>query len=421
MRLRWSDPLNPGVLMRFAVVRTFCWVLLATLLPAGPTVAASEAVVQVTRINLRFAPDRTSRVLAVLEKDTRVAVLAREDGWVKVRYEGGVGYLRDRERYVRVEEVAPPRMEKAQPRAEDTVRRIVRREADAGKSIGQEHKDAKAQPRVEERGRRIACSEAVVRKMIDDGRKCAGVVYPLCDISLSMGVGGVVSSLKIELGDAVERGQLLLQLDDAAEKIEAQRRRVIWDNRAELQSLEKRLGRMRTLLDDVRSLFKESGSVSRDEVFQTELEFFTLQGRHEKLEADKERERFEYLAADQDLEMRRLHAPISGFITHLEVDVGEWVSPGKVVARLVDTSSGILRLAVPEPVARHLRSGAVVPIRFEEYPGVTRCLGEVTFVSAAADPASGLIQVEITFDNRGLGIRPGGKAYAFLPSPRSRE
>jgi len=363
--------------------------LLVVALLAGPVAAATEAVVKVSRINLRAAPDAGSHVLAVLDKGTRVTVLVRENGWIKVHYLDRIGYLRDRTRYIRVE-------------ADTTTQ-------------------ADALTRIKDTGRQIIRSDADVRGLIAQGKDYAGVIYPLRNVSLSMGVGGVVSSLAVKVGDAVHHGQLLLQLDDAAEVIETQRRKVIYDNSAALQNLAEQVSRTKSLMDDVRLLYEENGSVSREEVLRAELEFFTLKGRQDQLQVDKARERLEYLAAKQDCELRRLYAPISGFITLLEIDAGEWVRPGQVLMQVVDTSEGILRLAVPESVARLLKTGSRVPIRFEAYPEHSRAAGQVTFVSAAADPASSRVQVEITFDNRKLGIRPGGKGYVLLPSMRSRQ
>ncbi|BBO82881.1 hypothetical protein DSCO28_34470 [Desulfosarcina ovata subsp. sediminis] len=381
--------------MRLAAVPVMAsLLLLAALVPAMTVTAATEAVVQVPKINLRSSPNTDSRVLAVLEKGTQTVVLDRKSGWLKVRYGDRIGYLRDRENYVRM-------MDSDSPEMTDITQ--------AGKTQD------------DDIGRQVARSKPKMPDFPGPKREFAGVIYPMHDIALSMGVSGLVASVAIHLGDEVRQGQLLLQLDDAAQKIEAERRLVIFNNRAELNSLEKRIRRTRSLMEDVRQLYETSGSVSLDEVTRAELEFFTLQGRYDELSADKARERLEHQAAQKDQEMRRLYAPISGFITHLGVDKGEWVNPGKVLAQLVDTSSGILRLAVPESVAQPLRPGYTFPIWFEAYPETTRTSGEITFVSAAADPASGLVQVEITFDNRKLGIRPGGKGYALLPSVRIQE
>jgi RND family efflux transporter MFP subunit len=265
----------------------------------------------------------------------------------------------------------------------------------------------------------IASIASEHNQTVPERREYPGVLYPLHDIPLSLGVSGPVASVVVKLGDKVKKGQLLLKVDDTAEEIEARRRLAVLNNRAELQSLSERIARSKVLRDDIRQLYEQSGSVSRDEVFRIELEYFSLTGRYEQLEADKIRESLEYKAAEHQRNMRRLMAPSSGTVIELDVEEGEWVTPGRVLLRLVDISSGILRLAIPEAVAQQLKKGDFVPLRFEAYPELPSIEGEVTFVSVVADPASGRVHVQITFDNRSIGIRPGSKGFAVLPNIKS--
>jgi len=88
------------------------WVLVAGLLWFGP--AATEgrstqaALIKVDRLNLRAKPSLKSRTLAVLSRPTRVAIVANQGKWLKVRYKGTVGYLRNNPRYVKIVALQPP-------------------------------------------------------------------------------------------------------------------------------------------------------------------------------------------------------------------------------------------------------------------------------------------------------------------------
>jgi len=252
-------------------------------------------------------------------------------------------------------------------------------------------------------------------KVSDTTKKYEGVIYPLHEISLSMGVGGIVSSIDVKLGDLVKKGDTLLQLDDLTQEIEENRRKVIYNNQAELESLKERISRTEILMKDMQQLYKESGSVSRDEVLRAELDYFSLQGRYKQLKADKVREELEYQAAVQERKIRTMQAPMSGYLISLDIEKGEWVTPGKELMKLVDTSYGILKLAIPASEAKDLDVGTKVPLKFESYYTNEDLIAEVTFVSVTADPASGLVKIEITFENKNLTIRPGGRGYALLP------
>ena len=247
----------------------------------------------------------------------------------------------------------------------------------------------------------------------------AGVVYPQRDISLSLGVGGVVATIEVHEGEYVKADRKLLALDDGVQVIEAQRRRVVWKNWAELKSLEQRIRRTDEMVTDMKALFEETGAVSRDELYRLELDNFALHGRYDQLKNDKDREHLEFQAAEEEIKLRHLTAPIAGYITSSLFEVGEWVKPGEVVMRLVDASVCRLHLVLPNTLAATLTEGDVLPIRFEGMSNDATIDGRVTFVSVIADPASGLVEVKMTFDNPDYKIRPGVKGFIDIQVPDS--
>nr|WP_320191819.1 HlyD family efflux transporter periplasmic adaptor subunit [uncultured Desulfobacter sp.] len=384
--------------MRLWKIRTPIISSLILILTAVSIHAASNrlahGIIQITQINLRETLDGTGRILAVLEKGMKVDIIERRDGWLQIKYKDLTGYLKDSKKYIKVIDDA-----------------AVSDGPLTSMTQSSQELNTPTPPAA-------ASSEQSMSMMAAGGKEFVGVIYPMHDISLSMGVDGLVSSVKVKLGDTVDSRQQLLQLDDEAQRIETHRRKVIYQNRAELDSIKKRIARIKKFMDDSRLLFEENGSVSEEEVIRAELEYYTLKGRYDQLQGEKSREKLEYTAAKQQADMRSLYAPIKGVITMLDIDKGEWVRAGQNLIELVDTSSGILRLAIPESTAVLLKKGMRVPMRFEAHPDTGQASGRITFVSAVADPASGLVKVEITFNNNALGIRPGGKGYARLPNVR---
>ncbi len=88
------------------------WVAVAVSLPAGPpsavAQAAGTAVVQVDRLNLRSKPNLKSRTVAVLDRETRLAVLEIQVKWLKVKHKRITGYLRNSPRYVKITSAKTP-------------------------------------------------------------------------------------------------------------------------------------------------------------------------------------------------------------------------------------------------------------------------------------------------------------------------
>ena len=237
-----------------------------------------------------------------------------------------------------------------------------------------------------------------------------GVVHPLRDLTLSLGVGGVIAEVPVKAGQQVKQGQTLLVLQDRLQRIEAQRRKLIWEDHSELDAVSERLKILEALYKEDQVLYQQAGSISRDDLDKLRLELIAARGRDQQLKAEKGRQKLEYEAAQQEREMRRLSAPVAGTVTWSEMDVGEWAKPGEPLLRLVDDSTCVLRVSVPEAAVATLKPGTALPV----YAGSERLDGEVTFIAPVADAASGLVEVKVSFANPRKRVRSGIKASIRL-------
>ena len=107
--------------------------------------------------------------------------------------------------------------------------------------------------------------------------------------------------------------------------------------------------------------------------------------------------------------MRLLEAPIAGVVTAVEVDVGEWATPGQPVVRLVDESEVELRVDLSQAAARRLKVGDGVQARLDDLGADGAVSGRVSFLSPVADAASGLVEMRVRIPNADRRIRPGVK------------
>lgn len=215
-------------------------------------------------------------------------------------------------------------------------------------------------------------------------------------------------------GQAVNEGQLLLQLDDRLQTIESQRRRIIFQDNSELIATRERLQIIGTLLANSRAAFNATKSVSKDELLRLEAEQLATQGRLDQLIAQKQREELDHSFAEGERLQRQISSPIAGVVTKIMPEVGEWAKAGDPVLHVVDTKVGVLRLAIPHGPANALKVGQTHVIRLEAGSAVSAVEGQVRFVSPVADPASGLVQVELRFNNPSQRIKTGIKGTIEL-------
>lgn len=241
-----------------------------------------------------------------------------------------------------------------------------------------------------------------------------GLVYPERELSLSLGQGGIISQIAVRPGQAVKARQVLLVLDDRMQQIEMNRRKVVMEDRSELNASEDRVRVLKRLYEDAQRVYDKTGSVSRDELSRLEVEYSAARARVEQLQAQKGRERLEYQSAQQEVTMRRLSAPISGVITRVQPKVGEWAKPGDLMMELVDPGACYLKVNVPMKFAQGVRAGMRMPVRVETSGAAGTVDGRVSFVSAVADPASGLVEIRIAFANAKNLVRPGAKGSIDL-------
>ena len=248
-------------------------------------------------------------------------------------------------------------------------------------------------------------------------RTVSGLIYPLHDVTLSAGVAGLVMQRLVEPGHRVKAGQALLLLDDRLQVIESARRKVIFEDQSEVVSVRERTAILASLLKDARAVFNQTGSVSKDELLRLDAEYLASKGRQDQLVEQKKRERLEYESAERERLQRYITAPFSGVVTKVIPQVGEWAKPGDAIVLLVDPTTAVLHLAIPHKELGNLKVGAVQTIALEASSAVTQANGRITFISPVADPASGLVEVKVTFENKQLAIKPGIKGSIEKQSP----
>lgn len=232
-----------------------------------------------------------------------------------------------------------------------------------------------------------------------------GIIHPMRDLTLSLGIGGVAASVDVQVGQKVRAGQLLLALDDRMQAVETERRRVISEDQSELKAVEARSGIIKGLYENARVLYEKTGGISHDELQKLELELIATEGRIEQLRAQESREKLEYQGAEQERQAMRLLAPIDGVVTQIDIDVGEWNKPGEPLLRLVNSEVCYLNVSVRRQAAHGLRLGMRLPVHVQSQGNAIP--GRLTYVSPVADAASGLVELRVEFDNPHGVVRPG--------------
>lgn len=101
-----------------------------------------------------------------------------------------------------------------------------------------------------------------------------------------------------------------------------------------------------------------------------------------------------------------VRAPFDGAVAEKRISVGEFASPGRVVAVVVRDNPLRLRIDVPEADIASIEVGKPVSISVAAYPGRT-FPGVVKRIGASLKESSRTLPVEAEFDNSEGKLRPG--------------
>jgi len=230
------------------------------------------------------------------------------------------------------------------------------------------------------------------------------VTAPSKDRTLAFDESGRIARLLVREGQAVKVGQLLVQLDDALERVQLGSLKTAADGNSAVAAAQLRLAHARAVLGRVEKAHAQKAAPESElDNARFEAALAALQVELERLERAKARGRYE--EALVRLERMRLVSPIDGTVERLFAREGESVEAARGVVRVVCTDPLWIDAPVPPPLARRLNVGAAAQVRF--VPGGPPAAGKVIRIASVADAASETIEVRVELPNP--SARPAGE------------
>ncbi|WP_421994195.1 efflux RND transporter periplasmic adaptor subunit [Reyranella sp.] len=195
---------------------------------------------------------------------------------------------------------------------------------------------------------------------------------------LSLEVPGVVEEILFQSGDEVKAGDVLLRLRAD-------------DEIARLQSLEATAQLAQITYDrDVKQLKAQAISQAIVDNDQATLRNALAQVAQQKAVVDK----------------KTLRAPFGGRLGLRQVDLGQFLSAGTVIATLQSLDPIFVDFLLPQQAVAQLAVGARVEARIDAFPDRV-FKGQITAINPRIDTASRNIQVRATLANADQKLLPG--------------
>jgi membrane fusion protein (multidrug efflux system) len=212
-----------------------------------------------------------------------------------------------------------------------------------------------------------------------------GTLYGNEEVTLSSQVEGQITSLSADLGDPVEAGQVLAQIDDDQ-----------W--RARLREAEATLAKARADEERGRQLL-EGRIISQQEYESMKTHVDVAQAQRDTLTVT--------------IRHARVVSPMTGAVARRFVSAGEYVRGGSQLFSLVAEDPLKLRGDVPERFAHELQTGQTVQVRVDAFPDAV-FTGRLARISPASNPENRSVAIETLVDNHDHQLKPGFFANAAV-------
>jgi RND family efflux transporter MFP subunit len=223
-------------------------------------------------------------------------------------------------------------------------------------------------------------------------RRFSGVAQSAVEAPLSFRVAGTVQQLPVNVGDRVQSGQLIAELDREDYRLQRQ------DAQAALRRAEAEARNAQANYDRVRGMYEnENASLTDLEAARTAAE-----SAAEQVQSATNR----LGLAQRQLAFTRLTAPQAGAIASVSVELNQNVRAGQTVVLLTSGSDLEVAVAVPEVLIGEVREGSEVTVTFDALPD-QNLPGIITEVGVAATETGATYPVTVRLSESHEGVRSG--------------
>ena len=158
--------------------------------------------------------------------------------------------------------------------------------------------------------------------------------------------------------------------------------------------------------------FKRQEPLFEDSIISA-LEFENVRAQYNQAAGQLSQAKAVVAQFREQLDNTRISSPFSGTVETYFAELGEQVTPGSPIVRVVNTRRVKVVAGVPERYANEIEKGTPVRIAFDTYGNAERT-GTVSFVGNAINSMSRTFPIEIVLDNSDQNLKPEMVASLYL-------
>jgi membrane fusion protein (multidrug efflux system) len=222
--------------------------------------------------------------------------------------------------------------------------------------------------------------------------KAVGSLRAAQGVDVTPQIAGLVVGLHFDSGDSVEAGDLLVQQYTA-------------DEQAQLEGLvaERRLAELN--LERTQELFSDK--------ITSKFDFDTSTSALERAQAEEEALRLK-------IEKRSVRAPFAGQLGIRKIDLGQYIEPGDIIARLEARELILVDFPVPQRRLASLHLNQTVFVEMDAWPG-RRFPGVINAIEPRVERETRNIRVRAVVENAQGVLVPGMFAQIEIQLPKQEK
>jgi RND family efflux transporter MFP subunit len=240
--------------------------------------------------------------------------------------------------------------------------------------------------------------------MINEEILITGALRPKEQVDVMPQATGRITSLRWQVGDAVRKGELVAELEDAEPRQQVNRARAALEvTRASLAQRRAELANAKADIRRAQNLHEEK-LIARQEFESRQTAFRVVEAQVQFTLAQERQAQAELNELEIRLAQSKIYAPMDGVIAKRYVDVGALVNPSNPIVNLVNMATMVTMANVPEREVGKLRVGSRALVQVDAY-GDQRFTGRIARIAPVLDAATRTATVEVEIPNSTGGLK----------------
>lgn len=222
------------------------------------------------------------------------------------------------------------------------------------------------------------------------------ITQPSRQSKVSFLITGKVAEVPVRVGQQVQAGDTLIQLDDSVERKTLEYLEMEANSTLGIEASQKELENARVTLERVENMFKQNVA-NEAELLEARLGVDIAEIRLRKATEDLELKKIERDKQAEQVRQMRITSPIDGEVAQIDISEGEIVDPRQPACWVVSNDPLWVEFTIPAAQAAALGSVTTLNVRYLDETESTPA--QVLFLAPVVDAASDMRRVRLELPN----------------------